>query len=361
MSSPSVRRPPGPNPLTQEMRKPAFRAPSLVLRCAIFLAVGCLWAVTTRAAPINGVDSVAITVADVDHSTDFFTQVLSFEKISDVEVSSEQYEHLEGVFGLRIRVVRLRLGEEAVELVQYLAPQGRPLPADSRSNDRWFQHVAIVVDDMDRAYQTLRAHNVAHASSGPQTLPAWNRNAAGIRAFYFKDPDGHALEVIQFPEGKGLSKWHQPSPRLFRGIDHTAIVVGDTDTSLRFYRDTLGMKVVGESENYGSEQEHLNNVFGARLRITSLRCEHGPGVELLEYLAPRDGRMTPADVQANDLMHWQTRLSTADVEALARTFRERRVRFVSPGVTHLPEREFGFDAALLVRDPDGHAMQFVDE
>jgi len=39
-----------------------------------------------------------------------------------------------------MRVVRLRLGEEFIELTEYLAPKGRPFPVDSRSNDRWFQH-----------------------------------------------------------------------------------------------------------------------------------------------------------------------------------------------------------------------------
>src|SRR5262245_17083266 len=81
--------------------------------------------------------------------------------------------------------------------------------------------------------------------------------------------------------------------RLFLGIDHTAIVVNSTEASLACYRDTLGLRVVGQSENYGPEQERLNNVFGARLRITTLRAPAGPGVELLEYLTPRDGRPAP--------------------------------------------------------------------
>jgi hypothetical protein len=66
----------------------------------------------------------------------------------------------------------------------------------------------------------------------------------------------------------------------------------------------LGLKVVGEGENYGTEQEHLNNVFGARLRITTVRAASGPGIEFLEYLTPRDGRPMMADVRANDLVHW---------------------------------------------------------
>src|SRR5438132_13918680 len=139
-----------------------------------------------------------------------------------------------GVFGLRVRAVRLRLGEEQIELLQFLAPGGRPIPVDSRSNDRWFQHVAIIVSDMAAAYARLRSFNVQHAPSGPQRLPDWNPNAGAIEAFYFRDPDGHNLEVLAFPAGKGPAKWHNPGGRLFLGIDHTAIVVSDTERSLYF-------------------------------------------------------------------------------------------------------------------------------
>src|SRR5215471_8223477 len=259
----------------------------------------------------SAVDSVDITVSDMDRAVDFYSRVLSFKKVSDTEVAGETYENLEGVFGVRMRVVRMQLGDEFIELTEYLAPKGRPITAGARSNDRSFQHIAIIVSDMDKAYAWLRQNKVEYASSGPQRLPDWNSTAAGIKAFYFKDPDGHPLEILQFPPDKGAEKWHRPSDKLFLGIDHTAIVVGDTEESLRFYRDLLGMRIVGESENYGTEQEHLNNVFGAHLRITALRAGSGPGIELLDYLAPRDGRPFPPDMHANDLVHWETQLLAA--------------------------------------------------
>jgi len=309
---------------------------------------------------VSAVGAVGMTVANADQAADFFANVLSFERVSDEEVAGEAYEHLEGVFALRMRVVRMRLGDESIDLVEYLAPPGRPAPADSRSQDHWFQHVAIIVSDMDRAYQWLRQNKVQHASSGPQVLPAWNKNAGGIRAFYFKDPDGDVLEILQFPPGKGNPKWHRPTDALFLGIDHTAIVVGDTDASLRFYRDLLGLTVAGESENYGTEQEHLNSVFGARLRITALRAAGGPGIELLEYLSPRDGRPIPADEHANDLVHWQTELVTADADSAAPRVRAAKVPFVSPGVVHLEDAALGFHEAFTLRDPDGHVMQLIE-
>lgn len=344
--------------------KRSIRAPLLLFSFCLLL-----FAFPARARQTNGrefvqaVDAIGMTVSDMDRALDFYTNVLTFEKISDVEVAGDEYEHLLGVFGLRIRVARLQLGGEFIELTDYLAPEGRPIPVDMRSNDHWFQHIAIVVSDMDKAYQRLRQFKVQHASTGPQRIPDWNQAAAGIRAFYFRDPDGHHLEIIYFPSGKGDPKWQTTNDKLFLGIDHTAIVVSNTQESLKFYRDLLGMQLAGESENYGTEQEHLNNVFGARLRISGLRAPKGPGIEFLEYLVPRDGRPYPNDARANDLIHWQTTLIFNNTNDLAQRLRAAdNYKFVSSAVAvAIPEAKLGLKKGFLLRDPDGHVMQVVEK
>jgi catechol 2,3-dioxygenase-like lactoylglutathione lyase family enzyme len=305
------------------------------------------------------VESVGITVSDMDRAVDFYSKVLTFEKVSDIEVAGSEYESLQGVFGCRMRIVRMKLGNEFIDLIDYLAPEGKATPVDFKSNDRWFQHIAIIVSDMDKAYQRLREYKVQHASTGPQLLPAWNKNAGGITAFYFLDPDGHHLEILHFPPDKGNPKWHTPSDKLFLGIDHTAIVVGSTENSLKFYRDSLGFQIAGESENYGTEQEHLNNVFGARLHITSMKPDAGPSIEFLEYLAPRDGRPLPSGTHTNDLINWQTKLVTADATTLWKQLSGNV--FVSSGVINMTEERLGFAKGFLVRDPDGHVMEIVQK
>jgi catechol 2,3-dioxygenase-like lactoylglutathione lyase family enzyme len=368
-------------------RLPPLRAGSLAMRSPLLLlallaspiqaqynepwkGAGAIPAQPARTAAVGGqrldavraeaVAMVGLTVLDMDRSVAFYTRVLDFESVSDTEVAGPQYERLEGVFGARLRVVRLRLGGEYLQLAEYLAPKGRPAPADARSNDRWFQHVAIIVSDMDRAYARLREFKVQHASTGPQLLPKTIPEAAGIRAFYFKDPDGHPLEILQFPLDKGDPKWHRSPDRLFLGIDHTAIVVGNTAASLAFYRDVLGFRVAGESLNFGTEQEHLNNVEGARLRITGLRAAAGPGIEFLEYLNPRSGRLFPADVRANDLVTWQTTILVSSAEAAAAAVRRGHFRLVSANPVELPDTVLGFSRGFLVQDPDGHLVQLVE-
>jgi len=319
----------------------------------LFYLIHCVAAL----AQTSAVSTISMTVSDLARSKEYYTTVLDFALVDEREEAGEATERLTGVFASRTRTARLRLGEETIELVEFLAPRGRAIPSDSRSNDRWFQHIAIAVSDIDRAYARLREHNARHASPGPQTLPAWNLNAAGITAFYFLDPDGHVLEIIHFPAGKGDERWHPSTStptfeRLFLGIDHTAIVIGDTERSLAFYRDRLGLTVVGASENYGPEQERLNGVFGARLRITTLRAARGPGVELLEYLAPTTGREYPVDSHTNDLWHWHTSFVAPDLAALKGALGAPRISASSPPGD-------GTEGPELVRDPDGHAVRLT--
>jgi catechol 2,3-dioxygenase-like lactoylglutathione lyase family enzyme len=305
-------------------------------------------------AAVREVGAIGLTVNDLGRELNFYTNTLPFELVSISEIGGKEQDELLGLKNVKLRLATLKLGEERITLTEHLSKKGRPIPQDSRSFDRWFQHIAIVVSDMDKAYARLLEHKVTHVSTAPQTLPEWNQDAGGIKAFYFRDPEDHVLEIIWFPPGKGNPRWQkhagaETDAPIFLGIDHTAIVVSDTDKSLTFYRDQLGFKVAGGANNYGTEQEHLNQVFGARLRITALKAERGPGIEFLEYIAPPGGRDLPADAKANDLVFWNTQLVIVDLPQQSRALRQRRVKFVSKFATN-PQ-------AQIVRDPDGHALQ----
>ena len=76
----------------------------------------------------RAVEAVGLTVSDMDSAVAFYSGVLTFEKVSDVEITGDALEHLQGVFGARARVVRMRLGDEQIQLTEYLAPRGRPQP-----------------------------------------------------------------------------------------------------------------------------------------------------------------------------------------------------------------------------------------
>jgi catechol 2,3-dioxygenase-like lactoylglutathione lyase family enzyme len=294
---------------------------------------------------ITQVISVGMTVADMDRSIDFYTGVLSCTVIADREVAGAEYDRLYGLPSVRLRTVTLQLGEQAFGLTEFLTPKGRPIPSDERRYDRTFQHLAIVVRDMSAAYEHLRHHGVRQTSPNPQTIPAWNMIAGGIECFYFQDPDGHHLELIKFPTGKGDAKWQRASDSHFLGIDHTAIVVDNTLTSRAFYCDTLGLKLQQESKNLGLEQERLSGTAKARVRISRLQASEGMGIELLEYLEPTDGRPMPIGTHANDLWFWQTTLAVETTD---------EPDPLGPDISAPP---LGQDQ--LLQDPDGHTIRLA--
>jgi catechol 2,3-dioxygenase-like lactoylglutathione lyase family enzyme len=310
---------------------------------------------------VQSIAAVGFTVSDMERSIAFYRDVLTFKTISDIEVDGPVYDQLYGVFGVRARVARMQLGEQQIELTQFLAPpDARPIPVPSYSHDLWFQHVAIVVRDMETAWARLREHHVRQISPRPQTIPVTNPPAAGIKAIKFRDPDGHNLELLWFPPDKGNAVWRQPGSNLFMGIDHTAMTVRSTESSAKFYRDLLGMAVAGGTLNMGATQQYLDSLPGARTRVTGLAPKMGPpGLEFLEYELPAAGRPMPADTRATDLWHWQTTLVVPDAEAAAAALEASTAQFVSSSVITVPDRTLGFAKGFLVRDPDGHVLRIV--
>jgi catechol 2,3-dioxygenase-like lactoylglutathione lyase family enzyme len=278
------------------------------------------------------IQAIGLTVTDLDRSLNFYTKALYFEVISDI-TTKENINSSAEINHSRIRIATLKLGDEQIRLMQYLDEKGQPIPKDSQSNDLWFQHLAIVVSDMNPAYAHLQLFAIEPISTSPQTMPLENQDAAGIQAFKFRDPDRHPLELICFPPDKGQKKWHQENDRLFLGIDHTAIAITNTEQSLKFYRDSLGMNVDGSSFNSGETQAHMDGLPDAKVQITALRpTQGGLGIELLDYHEPAHGRPISVDLERYDIAYMQIELSIT-----------------------------GDDRTDLMRDPTGHFILLIPE
>lgn len=285
-----------------------------------------LLTVATATALPPRVDSVAIVVRDLAAEIRFYTRTLGFRRL--------------GISSVRdARVAHLALGRERVDLVRY-ARDGATIPASAKSDDRTFQHVAIIVSDMRRAWNRVARAGIARVSVAPQVLPRSNPAAGGIAAVYFRDPEGHPLELLHFPPGKGAPQWHAATP-LFLGIDHTAIAVADVPASMRFY-ERLGLAVRGRSDNVGIEQARLSGVPGAHVAITALRFAGAPGVEFLHYLHPMRTQ-PPERARPNDLLATRTRIVEPGAAALC--------------AASAPIARAG--GGCLLRDPDGHLVEIA--
>jgi catechol 2,3-dioxygenase-like lactoylglutathione lyase family enzyme len=273
---------------------------------------------------------VSRVISDLNRAEAFYRDVLGFRAVARGPPDKATLAAL-GLGDIGAAEVVMRLGAQDIALVRF-AKQGRPYPRDSRSDDLWFQHLAIVVDDMDVAYAHLSSHAGWRpiSEAGPQLLPPCN---GAVRAFKFRDPDGHPLELIWFPPRLGRAVWHNgESAAPFLGIDHSALSVSSTSRSLAFYR-ALGLQVSERSVNRGPAQERLDGLPGARVRVTGLRpvSAGSPGLELLDY---RPSGRAAGPVFPNDLV--------TDWITLA-------VR-PSPG-----------DSTCAIQDPDAHRLVLADQ
>jgi catechol 2,3-dioxygenase-like lactoylglutathione lyase family enzyme len=290
----------------------------------IHLFLAALLAQATPSPAPARIAAVEIVVRDLDGERRFYTQALGFRDLGSAPVAGGRVEHL-------------ALGSEHYDLLHYDV-DGAGIPATAKSTDRDFQHIAIIVSDMAAAWSRVERFGIRKVSAAPQVLPAWNPAVGGIAAVYFRDPEGHPLELLHFPPGKGAPQWQAASP-LFLGIDHTAIGVADTAASTRFY-ELLGLSVRGHSNNYGIEQARLSGIPGAHVQITAVRFDTAPGFEFLHYVTPalaEPRESSPLD----DLVATRTVIVEANAgslcEAMAAIVRE--------------------PAGCIVRDPDGHLVE----
>lgn len=320
-----------------------------------FLIIICNINLQVKAQHITEVNKICITVSNLNDAVQFYTKVLPFEVESIEEFYGATYESLLQKFGIRYSVAHLKLGNEKIDLIDYLTAGGRSYQDTQKSNDLSFQHIAIVVSNMDKAFALLQQNNVEYVSTSPQTIPASNAAAAGIKAFYFHDKDNHTLELIYFPKGKGNPKWQQTNRQLFLGIDHTAIGISNTDSSAIFWNQILDLKKKGESHNTGTEQAHLNNVAGAELHITGNAADKGPGVEFLQYLMPGAGNATPSDTQCDDLWNWITVLNCDNAEQLHHILTQNK-NYTTGKMVNIHEKN-----QFITRDQDGHAIWIIQQ
>ena len=300
------------------------------------------------------ISRISFTTADADRLGSFYRQAFGFEATETEHHGGTSFARLTGVEGAQARALPLRLGEETIELLAFTR-RGAPYPADIGCDDPRFQHIAIVVADMETAYLRLCECGgwTAITRPAPQRLPA---GSGAVTAFKFRDPEGHPLELLAFPPDNVPPRWreapHRHGPCL--GIDHSAIVVSGTAPSISFYQQVLGFSVVGGSLNRGRGQEQLDAVPGAVVEVTALDPGAGnpPHLELLCYRSPGLPRGAPAALHSNDIAATRLTLEVDDVAALEHRLAAARVRFISTGTVALRDNR----PALLIRDPDGHAL-----
>lgn len=299
--------------------------------------------------PAVVIDRLTLIVSDLDRAEDDYVKTFGCTAGQRTDIESELTRVL-CVAPARGRRSSLRLGRQRIELLEFCDSAGRVYPPDSTSTDLWFQHLAIVVDDMTAAYRRVMANRRFRPISrnGPVQLPA---SSGGVLAFKFRDHDGHPLELLAFPAGAGPPEWRRAGGAdCFLGIDHTAIAVGDVARSTRFFGSVFGFRVGTRTENRGPEQAALDDVEDVEVSVTRLGPDlPAPRLELLRYHVGTR-RPIPPGTASNDILATHCALRVASLDAMAAALARRGTPLA--GDARMVLR--GGTRAALVTGPDGH-------
>lgn len=221
-------------------------------------------------------------------------------------------------------------------------PAPYPLPGYNLA----FQHIALVTENIVAAHARWLESGVRPISvHGPQQLPP---QSGGVAAFKGYDPDGHPIELLAFPPGKG-------SPATRGGIDHSAIAVRDGVASIGFYRDVLGLDCAAHQINRGAEQDRLDGLPNVEVEVVALRPRDAPAphVELLAYRQPSptlpESPLAPDDLVADHLLFAATGLERLVSQLTARGY---------PIAARAEEG--GELVGVATRDPDGHRLILLE-
>jgi len=292
---------------------------------------------------------ISRTVSDIGRAIAFYRDALDFSVIGKTTHDGDAWSALMGIASLSSQAVTMHLGGERIELLTF-DPPGCGYPPTDDAADCRFQHIAIVVSDIDKAYAKLSGYASGPISqAGPQSLPPSSGSAT---AYKFRDPDGHPVELIQFPPGTENAAW-QKKPGLFLGIDHSALDVADITQSIDFYTRLLGLRVSSRSVNSGPAQERLDRLRDVHVEVVALRpaIESSPHVELLNY--QRTGTYPPQiAVQPNDIAADRLVMQVDGLASLIEMLEDENVQFISPGCVTFPDGK----RKAQIRDPTGHLL-----
>jgi catechol 2,3-dioxygenase-like lactoylglutathione lyase family enzyme len=157
---------------------------------------------------LRGHDHTGITVPDIKAATAFFTDVIGCtHAMSFGPFKDDKGTFMTDVVNVNpravieeISMVRCGYGSN-IELFQYTSPD--QAKTEPKNSDVGGHHIALYVDDIDKAAAYLKDKNVK-TMQGP--IPITEGPAAGQSILYFLTPWGLQMELISYPKGMAYEK-----------------------------------------------------------------------------------------------------------------------------------------------------------
>lgn len=147
---------------------------------------------------------VAVSVPDLDAARKLYVERIGMPEVAPP--TTDAHQALWGLDGATSRRLAVGGGPVALEVVEYLEPRGRPLPADHRLSDQGLMHAAVGFRDKARLE---RLADRLVAAGHPLTAPLPAGESGGT---YVDCGDGLTLELFAAPPAHDAGYGFIPVP-----------------------------------------------------------------------------------------------------------------------------------------------------
>lgn len=142
---------------------------------------------------ILGLGHVALGVADMERSLEFYRDFLGMEVVMELNVDDDRIGKVTGIPGARCKIVHLKKSGVVLELFHYYEPRGKNKARTLKQTDHGFIHIGFEVSDFHGHVEELRKRNVEFLGEPVEFRP-------NVWVVYFRGPDGEVCELRQLPE-----------------------------------------------------------------------------------------------------------------------------------------------------------------
>ncbi len=133
---------------------------------------------------------VGVSVKDMEKSIEFYRDLMEMEEEFRSHHQGERISRVVNVPDAEISVCMLKKGDFRVELIEYIGKKEDPC-IHQKQNEVGLIHIAFSVDDVDAAYERIKAEG--YEFFAPPMVTRDN----GPKITYFMGPDNVVVEIYQ--------------------------------------------------------------------------------------------------------------------------------------------------------------------
>lgn len=145
-------------------------------------------------------------------------------------------------------------------------------------------------------------------------------------------------------------------------IAHVGITVRDMEKSILFYRDVLGLELVGDMKMQGIETERLTQIKGAKLRVVYFNSNKdlkAPPIELIEFIGNKENNKPYEKISNSGIS--EICFYVDDIDKIYQNLKEKGVEFLSsPQLFDLTNQGYGKSKAVYFRDNNGIVLELIE-